>query len=233
MQTQQYNELVPVRVPDVATSGRTRISEDLYERLRNAIIVGELRPNEPLIETTLAERLGVSRTPVRESLQRLSAMGLVVPRRRGWAVREFAAAHVMQAAEVRAALEGYATFLAAQRGSDEELRRIADVHQARLQLDGAAEKQRVDTNREFHDCIIRASGNSSIADSIYGLGQFYFSGTIAQRVTEDELRQGNIEHGEIVDALLARDPLRAEQAMRRHIYRTFEVYKIAMGAGVA
>ena len=94
----------------------TRLTS-VFETLRREIVAGELRPNSPLIELDLAQRFEVSRTPVRESLQRLATAGLVVPRKRGWAVREFTTEEIRQNAEVRMALEGYAAGLAATRAS--------------------------------------------------------------------------------------------------------------------
>ena len=90
---------------DDAVRRSARRSDDIYE-LRRAIVTGEIRPNQPLIEPDLAAQLGVSRTPVRESLQRLVIAGLVVPRKRGWAVREFTVEEMQENAEVRAGLEG-------------------------------------------------------------------------------------------------------------------------------
>lgn len=207
-----------------APQSRLVRSDEIFEQLRREIVTGTLRPNEALIEATIAERLGVSRTPVRESLQRLYAAGLIMPRNRGWAVREFEAAHVRENAEMRVALEGYATYLAAERALDSELTEIERIHRERLALREVDEARRVETNRAFHDAVIKAAGNPSLAESIDRLGQFYFSGRDTHRVTRDELTTGNAEHARIVEALLARDPSRAEKAMRDHIYRTFAVY---------
>lgn len=217
-----------MNLASIARGGANR-TEEIYERLRHAIVVGELRPNEPLIEATIAEQLGVSRTPVRECLQRLSVAGLVVPRKRGWAVREFAQTHVMERAEIRAALEGYATFLAAMRADAAALAEIAAIHAERLGIDAGDEACRVETNRAFHDAIIRASGNASLRDAIYGLGQFYFSGMNARRSTARDLAEGNRDHARILDALRRRAPEEAERAMREHIYRTFQVYAVEAG----
>ncbi len=67
-----------VTTPGAGALPPQRRSGEVFDRVRQAIIAGELRPNEPLIEADIAERLGVSRTPVRESLQRLAAAGLIV-----------------------------------------------------------------------------------------------------------------------------------------------------------
>src|SRR5436190_22723903 len=93
------------------------LTEAIYEQLRSEIVRGQLRPNERLVEAEIAERLQVSRTPVRESLQRLAADGLVVSRRRGWVVYEHTIDQIRDIYETRIALEGYATRLAAERAT--------------------------------------------------------------------------------------------------------------------
>src|SRR5438128_2769055 len=133
---------------DDAVRRSARRSDDIYEALRRAIVTGEIRPNQPLIELDLAAQLGVSRTPVRESLQRLATAGLVVPRKRGWAVREFTTDEIRQNAEVRLALEGYAAGLAATRASAAQIAELKAIHEQRLALRSSDEEMRVRTNRE-------------------------------------------------------------------------------------
>lgn len=208
--------------PGVSPS--SRLSDDIYNALRRAIVTGELRPNQPLIEIDLAAKLEVSRTPVREALQRLVAAGLIVPRKRGWAVREFTADEIRQNAETRMALEGYAAHLAAVRGSTEQIALIVSLHKKRLKLRKIDEQLRVETNRDFHDAIMRAAGNDRLTDAIYRSGQFYFNAPIARLTTEDEFAQGNADHALIVAAIVSHDGSAAEIAMRAHIQRTFSVF---------
>ena len=212
----------------------SRLSSDVYDILRRQIVTGELRPNQPLIEVDLAEGLGVSRTPVRESLQRLAYAGLVVPRKRGWAVREFTSDEIRQNAEVRIALEGYAANLAATRGSPADIAAIAAIHEQRLALRSLDEELRVQSNRDFHDSIMQAAHNARLTDAIFHSGQFYFNAPIARRTVGDELAQGNADHALIVEAILRHDGAAAEQAMRAHIQRTFAVFlRVAGFAGPA
>ena len=91
-------------------------SDALYAQLQRAIVQGQLRPNQRLIEAELAETLDVSRTPVREALQRLAFDGLVSRHRRGWVVREHGVDEIKDIYACRAALEGYAARLAAVSG---------------------------------------------------------------------------------------------------------------------
>src|SRR3954471_15798899 len=98
---------------DVAFDRSANRTDSVYEQLRSEIVRGQLRPNERLIEAELAERLQVSRTPIREGLQRLAADGLVASRLRGWIVYEHTLDQIRDIYETRAALEGFAARLAA------------------------------------------------------------------------------------------------------------------------
>lgn len=220
----------PVRLQPsapAATDGpaQQRRSLEVFDRLRRAIVTGELRPNEPLIEADIAERMQVSRTPVRESMQRLSAAGLVVPRKRGWAVREFSLEDVALNAEVRAGLEGFAAGLAAQRASPDDLARLAAIHRERLGLDPEDEKARVRTNRAFHDAVIAAARNPKLTDAIDATGLFYFNGDVVRMSSAEQMAQGNADHAQILGAIEAKDSAAAETRMRAHIERTARIIR--------
>lgn len=208
-----------------------RRSQEVFTRLRQAIVTGELRPNEPLIEADIAERLAVSRTPVRESMQKLSAAGLIVPRKRGWAVREFSREDVAMNAEVRSALEGCAAGLAAERATAEDIARLAAIHAERLTLDPEDEAARVRTNRAFHDAVIAAARNPKLADAIDATGLFYFNGDVVRLSSAELMAQGNADHALILEALVARDRAAAEARMRAHIERTGRI--IPRGSGTS
>ncbi len=100
--------------------------EKVYQSLRRMVLLGEIRPNERLVETELASRLQVSRTPVREALQRLASDGLIVSRLPGWVVYEHSPMEIRDLYEARVALEGYAARLAALRAPGQEVERIAE-----------------------------------------------------------------------------------------------------------
>ncbi|MCZ0736875.1 GntR family transcriptional regulator [Phreatobacter sp. AB_2022a] len=202
-----------------------RRSQEVFARLRQAIVTGELRPNEPLIEADIAERLQVSRTPVRESMQKLSAAGLIVPRKRGWSVREFSLEDVTMNAEVRSALEGRAAGLAALRATPEDIALLAAIHAERLTLDPEDEKARVRTNRAFHDAVITAARNPKLTDAIDATGLFYFNGDVVRMSSAEQMAQGNADHALVLEALAAKDPAAAEARMRAHIERTTRIIR--------
>jgi len=205
--------------------GRTSTtSDEVYEKLRLAIVTGEIRPNAPLIEVDLANALNVSRTPIRESLQRLAADQLVVPRKRGWAVKEYSAQEIQESYEVRAALEGYAARLAATRASDDEIAAITEIQRLRDAETNPTREFRVRTNRQFHDGIIKAARNDRLAEAIYRSGRFYFNERIAAITSREDFAANQSDHARIVLALQSRDPAGAEEAMRSHILNTFTAF---------
>jgi DNA-binding GntR family transcriptional regulator len=196
-----------------------------YNRLREGILRGDLRPNGRLVETELAGWLNVSRTPLREALARLASDGLVETRRRGWVVREHTAREVGEIHEVRAALEGVAALLACQRASDVQIQEIVDFHHAqnRAKLEMPASDYLVEYNDAFHEAVVVASGNERLRDFIRRNREFFFTYRIARLYTEEEARASLNGHDEVVDALIRRDGERAERAMRQHILEARDV----------
>ena len=204
------------------TQNRGR-SQAVYEHLRGAIVSGALRPNEPLVEAEISERLNVSRTPVRESLQRLATEELIVPRRRGWAVREYSPQDAQNLAEIRVALEGYAAFLAAERADSAHIERLQAIHETRLTLNPDQEEERVRTNLAFHNAVIEAANNPSLHGAIRASTRFYFNRPIAHETPEMLMRLGNKDHAVILQAIRSRKPKEAEEAMRHHLNRTYKM----------
>ena len=190
------------------------IRPDVYDQIRWDIVHGVLRPNEALVETDLAERLGVSRTPVRESLLRLAANGLIISRRRRWYVYEHTADEIKEIYEVRAANEGYAARLCCERASDEQLQAIASAHTA---VNRASAEERVSANDAFHDQINNACGNQRLIKLITENRLFHFNLRLAAAYTPEELERSSEQHTELVAAVLARDGDRAEAVVRTHV----------------
>ena len=190
-----------------------------YNRLRQAILQGELRPNEQLVEAELADWLEVSRTPLRESLIRLASEGLVISRRRGWAVREFTAQEVTEIHEVRAALEGMAVYIAAERASDEQIARLVEFHssQNREALASSPGAYLVEYNDAFHTGIVDMAANERLREFIRVNRDFFFTYRIAKLYSEEEARASLAGHDEIIEALRERDGDRGEKAARQHI----------------
>jgi DNA-binding GntR family transcriptional regulator len=194
---------------------------EVYEELRRAIVEGTIRPNERLIESELAERLDVSRTPVRESMLRLAGDGLIVSRRRGWVVREHSPKEIREVYEVRAALEGFAARLAALRATDDELARLRRLNAECLaHIDEWDRAELVAHNDEFHEFVIAVADNQLLSDLIHQNSNHYFMHRIAGFLSDDEVRKSIIGHQELVEALSERDEDKAERAAQAKVFES-------------
>lgn len=203
--------------PQVGGGAPTRRSEDVYWTLRHEITHGMLRPNSALVEDEIAARLGVSRTPVRESMQRLASDGLIASRRRRWVVREHSPEEIVQLYEVRAGLESYAARLAAQRATPVQLAEIESWRERMTSEDARALADRAGTNDRFHDVITAASGNPRMLRMVHDNRLFHFNLRLASLYSTEDLLVSSRQHGEIITAVCARDADRVERAAREHV----------------
>ena len=208
----------PLKSDDAATR-----SDGVYERLREAIVTGRVRPNERLVETELADWLKVSRTPIRESLNRLAVEDLVMSRRRGWVVREHSGDEIRQIYETRAALESYCARLAAERASEAQLAEIASLHRDNKGISTSSREHLVNVNDRFHDAIISAAQNERLFYMVRKNRTYYFNFRIAELYSDEETQAALAGHEAIVCCLLDRDPNRAEHEMRAHIDAALKV----------
>jgi DNA-binding GntR family transcriptional regulator len=197
-------------------------SQEVYERLRAEIARGDLRPNERLVEAELAERLAVSRTPVRESIARLAGDGLVVSRRRAWFVHEHTPAEIRAIYEVRQALEGYAAALAANRASTPQRREILKLGTASPGRD-PGHGRFVETNARFHDAVATAARNGALSSMLAANRDLYFNRRISVAYDEDEIRAACAEHAALADAIAHGKADDAERITRQHIARSLEL----------
>jgi len=205
------------------------LADGVYQRLRSAIVRGDLRPNERLVEADLALWLEVSRTPVRECLQRLAAERLVANRRRGWVVLEHSIEDIREIYGVRAALEGYAAQLAARQASAEQVERIMAL--ARIDPAGYAEPPRhgfVEYNQQFHDTVVESCGNARLAEAIRRSREYYFNYRIAAVYTAAEVAAAIGGHLAIGQAIQRREPEAAERLARNHVHEALEAAVIKL-----
>lgn len=203
-----------VSVQGAANAGSS-LSDDVYWQLRREIVRGDLRPNQPLAEVEIAERLNVSRTPVRESMQRLAADGLVISRRRRWLVYEHSKKEIEEIYEMRLALEGYAARLASQRITDAEAEKLARLGESAAVAGQLTE--RVEHNEIFHNELIAIAGNERLASTLAHNRNFAFNRQVASLYTPDDLAVSQAQHSRLVEAVLARDGDAAERTAREHI----------------
>jgi DNA-binding GntR family transcriptional regulator len=190
-----------------------------YHRIKEAILAGALRPLERITEADVAARLGLSRTPVREAFGLLAAEGLidVVPQR-GSFVSQLRIDDILEIYQIRTPLECMAARVAAETIDDDalaELDRMVEVEAAGQGTRSA--KDSLDANAEFHRIIIECVRNRRLRALVGQLQGQVHRARLLWPSTRARLDETWKEHAELVAALRARDPDRAEQAMRTHL----------------
>jgi len=206
------------------------LKQSVIERLRESIITGELELGQPLSERVLAERLNVSKTPVREAIAQLRVEGLVlVYPQRGAYVFTPTDADVVEMCELRQALEAAALKMAIERHPDTTAMALETIvtRMARAQRNGErAEYLKEDSL--FHEAFFSSCGNSLMKQT-YDMQV----GKISALRTHLARRPGHTEssfaeHQEILQAVKSRDPARALATLDTHIGRTRLSYSQAM-----
>ena len=203
------------------------LAQDVTETLRNWILNGEIRPDERLEEIPLAEKLGVSRTPVRAALSTLASEGLVDHQpKRGYLVRGFNMEEIVAAYEVRAVLEGLACRNAAMLGlTPEQAQRLrgaladGDRILALGELRPEDHEPYQQMNVTIHDTLLEASGNPWVTRFAEQAQNIPFaSDRIILWDDHPIILRSHGDHHRIIEAVIARDCVRAEQLMREHVY---------------
>lgn len=195
-------------------------SDHAYRLIRRQILTGERAGGDWLREGDLAEAIGVSRTPVREALRRLTAEGLVrYERNRGVQVSAWTAEDLDEIFSLRSVLEPWACRLAAtSAGADlDELDRLAHDMDAAAQGTVADVDRITELNNRFHRLILEGSGNRRLGNVVSSVVQVPLVWQTFSHYSELDLRRSLAHHHELVSALAARDPDWAESVMRSHV----------------
>lgn len=203
---QNENEYLPLR--DV-----------VFNTLRQSILTGELKPGERLMEIHLADKLGVSRTPIREAIRKLELEGLVtmIPRR-GAEVAQITEKNLREVLEVRRALDALAVELACERISGEDLQRLkqaCDHFEEETKRGNANQVARADV--AFHDIILAASGNDKLVQMIGNFSQQMYRYRLEYVKDESHYEQLIAEHRRIYEAIRDQDPENGANAIKLHI----------------
>ena len=193
------------------------VASRVADRLRTEIRRGVLLAGAPLRQNEVAERLGVSSTPVREAFQMLEREGLVTREgRRGVQVVRPSSRDLINAYEVRGALEGLASRLAAVQLTDQGIAALRQTVTS-MHAQDVAQETFLRLNTLFHTQIAQASGNGRLADLIVVEQAATTSFVVFLGVDATSAHEAEGEHRAILDALAARDPDRAADAMSAHL----------------
>jgi len=191
----------------------------VFKTLRQAILTGELKPGERLMEIHLANRLGVSRTPIREAIRKLELEGLVIMiPRRGAEVAEISEKSLKDVLEVRRSLDVLCAELACERITDEG---IVELEKACVEFEKATltkdAKVIASADVALHDIIINATKNDRLVSLINNLSEQMYRYRF--EYIKDESQHCNLvkEHEELLKAIKKRDKNAAAKSARTHI----------------
>jgi DNA-binding GntR family transcriptional regulator len=198
---------------------RSLLTEQVYISLKNAIFTGALKPGERLKEIELSERLGVSRTPIREAINQLKLEGLLTPLAGGGVkVVEFSIDEIHEIFDLRTLLETYAIEKVIDNITEAQLKRLEEI----LAISEIACQQGnleriIELNTQFHHEIIIASRNRKLGGFIASLRNYLqtFRNVSMRHSLEPEVSFSG--HTEILQAVKERNKDKAREVMHRHV----------------
>jgi DNA-binding GntR family transcriptional regulator len=208
-----------VREQPVEPDSESTRLDKAYHALKQGIIAGTYQPNQRLTEMELSQVLGVSRPTARQALVRLEQEGLVVIQpNRGASVRSFTVPEALRTLRIREVLDGLAASLAAESATEDELTEMQAIVAEMEKLVQANEMLGYSRlNGQLHTAILRAARDETLSRMLaslnHALVRYQYRTILVPGRQDQSLR----EHQEIVRALMARDPVAAEQAMRVHV----------------
>lgn len=192
------------------------LRKDIVDILRDLIISGELKPGERLVEPDMAEKLGVSRTPVREAFFRLESEGFVtVIPRKGAIVAPFSIKDAEELYEILIELEGLAAKLSCENMSPAEIEKIKKIEQ-KIQLCETYE-ERIALNQQFHNTYLKYSKNDLLISILENLHQKMSRYSCFVFKYPERLKKSIQEHDQIVDAFESKDSKKAGTLVENHI----------------
>jgi DNA-binding GntR family transcriptional regulator len=206
------------------------LQKDAYTLILEAIDAGVYKPGDRLVESELADRLGVSRTPVREALQRLETQSMLTRDGRSLIVASLDHNQLADLYAVRTELEGLAARLAARHATDEELRVLRGMVTDDRALVGGDPRVMSRANRRFHKQIHLASHNRFLIQQLDLVHRSMALMATTSFAAEGRDEVAMVEHDRIVAALEARNPDAAYAALRTHISKAFET-RLRIDAG--
>ena len=191
----------------------------VFKTLRQAILRGELEPGERLMEIQLANKLGVSRAPIREAIRKLELEGLVlmIPRR-GAEVAEITEKSLRDVLEVRSALEELAVELACERITDEDVDKLREAAKEFEEVSKSGDVTALaEADVRFHDIIYFATDNQRLIQLLYNLREQMYRYRVEYLKREEVHVTLFAEHDHIIECIVKRDKVAAKQAIGTHI----------------
>lgn len=191
----------------------------VFNTLRQGILTGELKPGERLMEIHLANRLGVSRTPIREAIRKLELEGLVtmIPRR-GAEVAQITEKSLQDVLEVRRAMDALCVELACDRISEEELEQLKQACENFEQATQTREPKKIaQADVALHDIIVRATGNDRLIQLVHNLSEQMYRYRFEYIKDMSKHQRLIEEHRIIYESILKKDKETASKTAKLHI----------------
>jgi DNA-binding GntR family transcriptional regulator len=196
--------------------GRTMLGQSAYQAILDSIRSGVYLPGAPLREEEVAERLGMSRTPVREAMGRLQEKGLLQPAPgRGLAITTLAMEEVFELYAMRGELEAVVAKFAAQHATEAEIANLVDLNAQFGAARSAEDAARL--NRTFHARLYDAARNRYLRAAVLDLQETIALLPLTTFTEKGRLLSATREHSEMLDAIRARNATGASEAARVHI----------------
>lgn len=209
------------------------LGEAVYETLKTAIIKGDLRPGQRLVEQQLSNRLQTSRIPIREAIKKLEQEDLVEKTPgKGWVVRNITKDEIEETFGIRAVLESYAAYLATERVTDALIARLDSAIGAyREALTHRDTEALMFANTQFHEMIYKASGSQKLYSLINNFRDFISRYRRALLTNLDFAKISLEDHVQMVSAMRKKDKERVESLVRTHILRGKSIVVAEMEQG--
>ncbi|MDJ0642181.1 MAG: GntR family transcriptional regulator [Erythrobacter sp.] len=212
----------------------TRASEQAYGKIREFLLRGDAKPGEQLTEDQLAHITGVSRTPVRDAVRRLEAeMLLIRNESKRIFVADWSRDDIDEMFTLREMLEGHAAERAADRLSEQQIDRLAEVNSklhAAVDMDPPNVVEFLDENRVFHEIITEAAASPRLRQVLTMLVEQPVVLHTARSYSVEDLKQSARDHDELIAAFRARDRSWARAVMGSHLRRAFHTFADASEA---
>ena len=191
----------------------------VFNTLRQEILTGRLKPGERLMEIHLANKLGVSRTPIREAIRKLELEGLVIMiPRRGAEVAQITLKSLKDVMEVRCALDVLAIELACERMDTETLANLlAACENFSTAVQTRDTRKMAEADVAFHDIIVHSTGNTRLIQLVNNLSEqmYRYRFEYLKDITSHEMLEK--EHEEMYQSILKKDKVSAAEVVRKHI----------------
>jgi len=202
-------------------SRHENLDHKVYKRLKSMILEQKLLPGAKIYQDKLAQKLGISRTPLVSALKKLEQERLIkaIPRR-GFYVRSFSKEEMIHIFELREVLEGLAARRSSLRISDDQIKKLRGFFKGlKISNDPKDVKRYADEDRRFHSYLIEMGGSdllSSILETSYSILTFSYQGGFRAGLVRPP-KETIHEHLALIEAISQGDPVRAEELARLHL----------------